>query len=266
MKRSTLIILAFLCSFPYFGFAQDSSPEVIKSKTYRFLGESWQYQKFSDGSKTFETEIESQNWNDTTIIRKSSKYDDNIVTDLGINLWNPSDQTPAVKPWGSWNVELKYLGQYKASKNFHLNTSIGVSWFNYKLEDRDLLAVRTPEGISWEEFTDGIGTKSKISASYANLTFVPTLVSNNEKLSLGFGAYAGLRLGGRGKLVYDDADGKSFKEFEKVNMYAQNYRYGLRAEIGVGDVNLYVNYDLNNFFIADKGPEVQAISLGISFR
>jgi hypothetical protein len=75
-----------------------------------------------------------------------------------------------------------------------------------------------------------------------------------------------LRLGGRGKFVYEDDNGNSRKQFDKVNMFASNVRYGLRTEIGVGDVNVFLNYDLNNFFMADKGPEVQAISFGISFK
>ena len=266
MKKTKLIYLLAALALPFMVNAQNE-PTVVKSKTFTFLGESWQYQKFSDGSKTFEAEIEEKNWDiDSQSSKKPSKYSDNIQTDLGINLWNPSDQTPAVKPWGSWNAEVKYLGTYKATKNLHLNTSLGVNWFNYKLEDRNLIAVRTPDGIAWEEFTGGVGTKSKISASYLNLAFVPTLVSNNQKLSLGFGAYAGLRLGGRGKFVYDDPEGRSRKQFEKANMYAENFRYGLRTEIGVGDVNLFLTYDLNNFFMPEKGPEVQAISFGVAFK
>ncbi|OYX18693.1 MAG: hypothetical protein B7Z16_08525, partial [Algoriphagus sp. 32-45-6] len=68
------------------------------------------------------------------------------------------------------------------------------------------------------------------------------------------------------KFVYDDPEGRSRKQFEKANMYAENLRYGLRTEIGIGDVNVFLTYDLNNFFMADKGPEVQAISFGVSFR
>jgi hypothetical protein len=266
MKKAYPLVLALAMSLPFFGFSQENRT-LVKSKTLHFFGEDWTYQKFSDGTKTFEAEVEDKNWsNDSTLVKKNSKYSGDIVTDLGINLWNPVNQTPAVKPWGSWNVEVKYLSQYKATKNFHLNTSLGVNWFNYKLEDRDQVAVRTSNGIAWEEFTEGVGTKSKISASYANLTFIPTLVSNNGKLRLGVGGYAGLRLGGRGKFVYDDAEGNSKKQFEKANMFANNFRYGLRTEIGVGDVTVFATYDLNDFFLADKGPEVQAISFGISLR
>lgn len=242
-------------------FAQEK--KVIKSSETRFLGLDWYYEKYEDGTKSWA--FTSPDQPKPEFSREPSKHSGGIQTDLGINLWSPMERTPDIKPWGSWNVEVKYLSIYKASKNFHFNTSLGVNWFNFKFEDRDLIAVRTPEGIEWEEFTEGEGTKSKISASYLNFTFVPTLVSNNQKLSIGFGTYAGLRLGGRGKFVYDNSEGQSTKQFEKTNMFASNIRYGLRTEIGVDDVNLFMTYDLNNFFMTNKGPEVQAISFGISF-
>lgn len=261
MKKLFTFVFAALLT-PFIAMAQEK--KVTKSSDFKLLGLDWYYEKYDDGTESWA--FTSPDEGKPEFSRKPSKYSGDIVTDLGINLWNPADQTPAVKPWGSWNVEVKYLGSYKATKNFHLNTSLGVNWFNFKFEDRDQIAIRTPNGIAWEEFTGGDGTKSKISASYANLSFIPTLVSNNGKLSLGVGAYGGLRLGGRGKFVYDDANGNSRKQFEKANMFANNFRYGLRTEIGVGDVNLFVSYDLNDFFQADKGPEVQAISFGVSFR
>lgn len=266
MKNVFYLVLTLTMSLPFFGFSQENRT-VVKSKTLHFFGEDWTFQKYNDGTKSFETEVEEKNWKqDSVTFKEDSKFSMENATDLGINLWTPGNQTPAVKAWGSWNVEVKLLANYKASKNFHLNTSLGVNWFNYKFEDRDQIAIRTPNGIAWEDFTGGDGTKSKISASYANLTFVPTLVSNNGKLSFGLGAYGGLRLGGRGKFVYEDANGNSKKQFEKANMFAESFRYGLRTEIGVGDVNLFLSYDLNDFFIPGKGPEVQAISFGVSFR
>jgi hypothetical protein len=92
---------------------------------------------------------------------------------------------------------------------------------------------------------------------------MPTLRSNDGNLRFGAGAYAGLRIGGRGKFVYDDVDGNQRKQFEKSNMYVENLRYGLRSEIGVGDVTFFFNYDLNELFQPGLGPELQAMSFGI---
>jgi hypothetical protein len=261
LKISQLFILVFLITKSMV-LAQEK--KVSKSSDFKFLGMDCYYEKYEDGTKSWACDINEEEKQVSP--KKSSNYSGDLVTDLGINLWNPKDRTPAVKPWGSWNVEVKYLSKYRASRNFHLNTSLGVNWFNFKLEDRDLIAVRTPSGLSWEEFTDGKGTKSKISTSYANLTFIPTLVSTNGKLSLGAGVYGGFRLGGRGKFVYEDTAGEPKKKFDKANMYANDFRYGVRTEIGVGDVKLFLTYDLNEFFLPGKGPEVQAISFGVSLR
>lgn len=49
-------------------------------------------------------------------------------------------------------------------------------------------------------------------------------------------------------------------------MYVENFRYGARVEIGVSDVTLFFNYDLNNLFQENLGPEVQVLSFGVLLR
>lgn len=263
MNRLVLFAAIFFISVGSLTAQSQDSSQVKKKKVYTIFGNTWNYEKYEDGTSSFEMEEEDEA---AYLAKKNRKFSSDLEVDLGLNLWSPTDNIPRVKPWGSWNVNLNMVGTYKAAKNFHLKTGLGVSWYNFKLEDKDLIAVKNPEGISFEEFTDGEGTKSKISASYANLTLVPTLLSNDGKLRLGIGGYAGFRLGGRGKFVYDDANGDRQKIFEKSNMYASNVRYGVRAEIGVNDFDLFLNYDLNDVFETNKGPEVNAISFGLIFR
>ncbi len=236
---------------------------VTKTKEFRAFGNTWYYQKYDDGTSTLEVEEDYQK--SSYRVTEPSKFQTELATDLGINIWTPQSNAPSVKPWGSWNVGLNWLGIYKASDNFHLKTGLGVSWYNFKFEDRNLIAVKTADGLAFDEFTEGTGTKSKISASFANVSLVPTVRSNDGKLSLGIGGYAGLRIGGRGKFVYEDNEGQKQKIYEKSNMFVNNFRYGGRVEIGVGDVNLFFNYDLNDLFETGKGPEVNAISFGLIF-
>jgi hypothetical protein len=264
MKILPLIAALFLLSFQGVLAQETDSVKVKKKKVYTMFGKTWNYEKYEDGTSSFE--IESEDYNNYQSNKKPYKFTPNLEVDLGMNLWSPTDIAPQVKPWGSWNVNLNMVGTYKASKNFHLRTGLGVSWYNFKLEDSDLIAVKNPEGISFEEFTAGEGTKSKISASYANLILVPTVLTNSGKLRLGIGGYAGIRLGGRGKFVYDDVNGDRQKVYEKSNMYANNFRYGGRVEIGISDFNMFFNYDLNDVFEAGKGPELHAISFGLIFK
>jgi hypothetical protein len=244
---------------------EKTAMEGEKTKVYTILGKSWQVTKYSDGSKVYEWE-EEENDPDFNQIPKTtnSKFSTSFVeSEVGINIWPMDKGAPDVKPWGSWYVALNTTGTWKASRNFHLKSALGVNWYNFKFENRDLIAVKTPGGIEFEEFTGGIGTKSKISASFVNLTLVPTLLTNDGNLRFGVGGYAGLRVGGRGKFVYNDTEGNSRTQFEKSNLFVNNVRYGLRSEIGVGDVTFFFNYDLNELFEAGKGPELQAMSFGI---
>lgn len=242
---------------------EKTAMEGEKTKVYTVFGKTWQVTKYSDGSKTYEWDIEDIDYTNYQS-DKSSKFSSNFMEpEVGINIW-PSDKgAPAVKPWGSWYVALNTTGTWKASKNFHLKSALGVNWYNFKFEETDIIAVKTPDGIEFQEFTEGVGTKSKISASFVNFTLVPTVRTNDGNFRFGAGGYAGLRIGGRGKFVYDDAEGDQHKQFEKSNMYVENFRYGLRSEIGIGDFTLFFNYDLNDLFEAGKGPEFQAMSFGI---
>lgn len=263
MKQLYIATLLFsIIAFPILA-QEKTAMEGEKTKVYTVLGKTWQVTKFADGSKTYEWDIEDidyTNYESTKI----SKFTYNFIeSEVGINIWPSNQGAPAVKPWGSWYVALNSTGVWKPSKNFHLKSALGVSWYNFKFEDRNIIAVKTPDGLEFQEFTDGTGTKSKISASFVNLTLVPTIRSNDGNFRFGAGGYAGMRIGGRGKFVYDDANGNEKKLFEKSNMFVENFRYGLRSEIGIGDVTLFFNYDLNDLFQAGLGPEFQAMSFGI---
>lgn len=263
MKPLSLTALLFtLLSFSVFA-QEKTAMEGEKTKVYTMFGKTWQVTKFSDGSKTYEWDIEDIDYSDYKDHKHSNFSTNFLEPEVGINIWPLDKGAPEVKPWGSWYVALNTTGTWKPSKNFHLKSALGVNWYNFKFEDTDIIAVKTPDGIEFQEFDEGVGTKSKISASYANVTLVPTIRTNDGNFRVGLGGYAGLRIGGRGKFVYDDAEGEENKLFEKSNMYVDNVRYGLRSEIGIGDLTLFFNYDLNDLFEPGKGPELQAMSFGI---
>ncbi|NVJ85802.1 MAG: outer membrane beta-barrel protein [Algoriphagus sp.] len=269
MNKSYLL-LAFLTVFSITTIAQEAdTSQVKKEKMYTVLGNSWKVTKYEDGTKIIEWEEEKEDYT-PKIRNKRSKFHYNFLeAEVGINLYPIDKGAPQVKPWGSWFVGLHSVGTWKLSKNFHLRSTMGVEWYNFKFEDRNIIAVKNPDGLDFVDFDqlpngpEGTPTKSKISASYASISLVPTIRTNDGNFRFGVGGYAGLRLGGRGKYVYDDADGSKQKSYTKSNMYFENFRYGLRSEIGVGDVTFFFNYDLNDLFQPGLGPELQAMSFGI---
>jgi hypothetical protein len=53
------------------------------------------------------------------------------------------------------------------------------------------------------------------------------------------------------------------KEKDNGNFYLSNVRYGLRGRVGWREMDLFVNYDLNQVFTSGNGPELNAFSFGI---
>jgi hypothetical protein len=261
MKTSTLIFISFLF-LSFRGYAQETDSvktDSVKTTNFTIFKTDVIVYKNEDGTNTWEFISKDDRYNEYH--SKNNKSNTGLILDIGINTWI-GDAAPAVKPWGSWNPAINYHYTYKPSKNFNLKSAIGVSWYNFKFEDRNLQALRGDEGLIFVEHPSGTGTKSKISASYANLTLIPTVQSPNGNFSFGVGPYAGYRLGGRGKFVYRDQQGNKAKEFQRENMFATNFRYGLRTEICVADVKFYINYDFNETFQENKGPKLNALSFG----
>ncbi|RZS96760.1 hypothetical protein [Cecembia calidifontis] len=261
MKQPTIILLAMLFSTWSLGQVEETAPQT-KTTVFSIFDTKIEKTDHGDGRKTWEFSPKKRTYEESQKEEKNNKHSGDLSFDIGINTWVPSGEAPKVRPWGSWNPAINLRHTYQPNKNFGLSTLLGVSWYNFKFEDRNLQALRTSQGITFEEF-DGQGIKSKITASYLNLAIVPSIASNNGKFRFGAGPYAGYRLGGRGKFVYNDDNGNRNKVFERANMFANNFRYGGRLEIGVGEIDLFVNYDLNNYFQKDKDPKVNALSFGL---
>jgi hypothetical protein len=199
--------------------------------------------------------------------------------DLGINNYLdgngnfPGSSSPyAVRGWGSWNVGFNWMASQRISKGFNWDLGLGVQWYNFKFENRDFQAVRGDGEIDFIQRSDVNGFKSKISASYltAMSLFRLDFGKMNDQGRKGFriaaGPYAGYRLGGTSKFVYRPSDGGGRrKEHQNTGIYLNNFRYGLRGEVGVGRFNFFTTYDLNTLFEKGAGPELNALTFGVIF-
>ncbi|MEP2936811.1 MAG: hypothetical protein ABJM06_00350 [Gilvibacter sp.] len=87
--------------------------------------------------------------------------------------------------------------------------------------------------------------------------------NTHNKIKVGVGGYAGLRLASRQKLKFNDG-GEEIKQKFKGNYNASNFVYGLSAYLGWRNTALYVKYDLNPIF-KDNTTELRNISLGLRF-
>lgn len=218
---------------------------------------------------------------------RGTRHDINF--EIGMNNWledgkfpDQNNQLYAIKPWGSWYVAINSVHRTSLGTNFALHWGGGISWYNWKMENRSVRITKTDTEVDFSEDPILKGTKSKLAATYLNVNLVPTInFSSGHKDSkksrngfkrrrnrgngarIGLGGYAGYRIDSWTKFVYEDSDGDKEKEKEGGNFFINNFRYGVRGEFGFNDVDFFVNYDLNTVFSAGRGPKLHAISFGI---
>ncbi|WP_332914280.1 outer membrane beta-barrel protein [Algoriphagus boritolerans] len=198
--------------------------------------------------------------------------------DLGINnylengAFPTSDKPYAVKGWGSWMVGVNWMGSQRITKGFHWDFGLGFHFYNFKLENRDFQALRGEDAIDFSQRTDVDGFKSKLSTTYLTgttmlkLDFGKMKENSRAGLSIAAGPYVGYRLGGQSKFAYREIDGSGRrKDKEPTGLYLQNFRYGVRGELGIGRVKFFTTYDLNELFQEGKGPELNPITFGVVF-
>jgi len=208
--------------------------------------------------------------------------------DFGMNNWltngnfPESNQNYAVKPWGSWYIGLTSTHKTSISGPLFLEWGGGIDWYNFKLENRSVKITQGDEMVEFTEITDLDALKSKLTVNYINLKLVPMLDFSygrklvkefgNESVKItrykkrgfrvGAGVYGGYRIGSYSKFVYED--GGKEKEHLKKSFYIDNWRYGVRIQMGFKGTDIFFNYDLNRLFREGRGPELHPISFGIT--
>lgn len=207
--------------------------------------------------------------------------------DLGLNNYLQNGVFPeengaiySVKPWGSWYVS---VGADKISKvmgPLHLNYGGGVSWYNFKFDNSAARILKNDDGVAFfeEDMPDLVNLKSKLTATYLEAFFVPVLYLGGDKypkredffefdkpngFRIGFGGYVGYKIDSYSKIVFKEPGDKRESDRKHSGYYLDNFRYGLRAQVGVNGVDLFANYDLNELFVPNKGPRLNAISFGL---
>ena len=86
---------------------------------------------------------------------------------------------------------------------------------------------------------------------------------NNNSFRIGLGPYIAYRISSHSKLVYND--GGREKDKNTDNFYLNNFRYGMRLQLGYRSTDLFFNYDLNELFVEGRGPKLNAFSFGVIF-
>ena len=241
-----------------------------------------------------------QNYNQDRVVvpqrtrhRRSTYHSFNF--DIGTNNYltngNFPDQSNAlysVRPWGSWYVGINSVRKTHIAGPLFLEWGFGVNWYNFKFQNHNTSVLKNDAGVTF--FTDvryNEYIKSKLSATYINFSFVPVIDfgrggrktsifdgsrvdfssrgNHSSSFRFGVGPYAGYKIDSWSKLIYKDASGNEQTERNFNSFYLNNLRYGMRFQFGFDDVDFFVNYDMNELFVTNKGPKLNAISFGVTF-
>jgi hypothetical protein len=251
------------------------------------------YMKMSAPAEVVATETtvssSEENWGNTSTVRERRKsyyrkrtYH-SINFDFGTNNYLADGKFPdesnslyAVKPWGSWFVGANSIQRTRVARVFYLEWGGGVSWYNFKFQNTKTMMSKDDNSVLFaEDARDLDFKKSKLTACYLNFSFVPVIdfgshrrkpmlfdSNHSESIRFGAGPYVGYRIDSYTKQVYRE-DGKQ-KERNHDSFYLDNVRYGVRFQFGFSDMDLFFNYDLNELFVANKGPKLNAFSFGIT--
>ncbi len=196
---------------------------------------------------------------------------------FGLNTYGTNETTPGftksdydLKPFGSRFVSLGYVASANVIKGegarLHLDFGIDFSWYNMMYDGNNTIE-KTEDGVEFPLVKDDAGKevelrKSKLVVPYVNLSIMPTLSFSRSFVSyISAGVYGGYRLGSYTKVR---RVGTKDVDHDRRNFHIEDLRYGLAAEIGIRNFpDLFVNYDLNNLYEANRGPSVRMLSFGV---
>ncbi|MDD3739621.1 MAG: hypothetical protein PHH30_00130 [Bacteroidales bacterium] len=202
-----------------------------------------------------------------------------MTYDFGFNNYLENGKFPndvnaqyAAKPWGSWNFAIGGGLRWYFTKPVSIDIAADFSWYNFKYQDRSTRVNKTDDDIVFS--TDALGAeyiKSKTSVPYLNVSLIPMVHFgahnsgvNHRDFRLGLGVYAGYRLGGSVKYVYE-VDNVKMKYHNTGDYFLNTYRYGVKAVLGYADVNVFASYDLSTLYAEGKGPALNPICFGLNF-
>lgn len=274
---------------------QKSASEYLKDTTRQTALEpkpedTWIRDRRDDREYSYSEKYRKDRSRDRERSTYNRRFYNSFNIDLGMNNYledghfpDGSNQLYTVKPWGSWYVGLMSTLRTKLSNKFYIEWAAGVSWYNFKFTNFKTVITKDDNGVIFYEnpMADVEFTKSKLTVCYANLSMVPMfdlggysrkpMVFNGDRLNfdrrgsfrIGAGPYVGYRLDSYTKQVYEQGGDKQKSHYHD-NYYLNNIRYGLRVQIGFRDSDIFFNYDMNELFIENKGPKLNAFSFGIT--
>ena len=197
---------------------------------------------------------------------------------VGLNNWlvegklPKSDKLYSLSPINSWYAALSLDNLTKIDGSVYLYWGVGISYMNFAFENTRVRVTSEkagdPSQIFFTEIANISGQLSKLRVTHLNLHFVRTisLGYGHENIRFGLGVYGGYRIGSSLRMKFDDANGNRHRETVRSSFHINPFRYGIRGQLGWSFFDLFVNYDLTNFFHEDAiAPRLRPFTIGMIF-
>lgn len=245
-------------------------------------------------------EEDDENWR--TRRRKRSRdieyfqrHDHGTLRDLnfeiGINNWLEDGEFPnsndlyQLRPINSTYVGLIWNHTTYLSGPLYLDWGWGFNWYNFKFENpRTRLDPTGGQLNFYEDLAVNSAKKSKLKVTYLNFNLIPVFdfgrgkrlvrqyEDNDVRVALsarrgfrfGIGPYASLKLSQKAKYKYTNDAGNQ-KDKDKGGFYINNFRWGLRAQLGIDRFDMFVTYDMAPIFEDGNGPALNPVTIGVVF-
>ncbi len=271
---------------PATSYLKDSTESVARTDEWPTDADRARYRENNSKSNSYDSDNDNSDRYSSYTSRGSYRRRtySSFNIDIGTNNYLEGGKFPGdankiytVRPWGSWYVALNSTQRTRLSNKFFLEWAGGISWYNFKFQNDKTLLTKDDNGVTFsEDLRTNKFDKSKLTVVYVNLSAVPMFdfAGSNRKPGLfsgnhargfrmGAGPYVGYRIDSYTKQVYE-VDGDDKVERHHDPYFLNNIRYGIRAQFGFRGTDFFFNYDMNDLFVAGKGPQLNAFSFGIT--
>lgn len=214
-----------------------------------------------------------------------------IKFDLGLNNYLNDGDFPSssdlyeLDPASSIYVGITWANMTHLTDVIFLDWGLGFAWYNFRYENAATRLDPTNGELNFIEQLDITSpVKSKLKVTYLNFMAIPMFdlakgkrivreyredevkvsFSSKRGVRFGVGPYAGLRLGSKAKYVYRNG-GDRIKDKDKSSNFLSDFRYGLRAQLGINRFDMFFSYDFNDLFEGDQTPSLNPITIGVTF-
>ena len=160
-----------------------------------------------------------------------------------------------------------------SNRHFGLITGLGMEINNFRFENNIGLTQNSDGQIVADYSYDEAGItlkKSKLTTVYLNVPLLAEFQFGRSKRSgkcpgfINFGIVGGVRLQSHTKVQYRDSDGKMQTDKQHSGLNLRNFHYGAEINVGYKHIALSARYYPQSIFMADKGPDLQQVNIGLS--